>query len=112
MESILSLHKSSGSNNACRIQTYNSAFIWQLPDGEDFTQVSSSGGLENHTYSRTQIILSPPNSSYVNQAWQFYSVDGNQEVKRLKRESLDAIIGTGLGLTIFLSKKKIVRDAS
>ncbi|KAG1765042.1 hypothetical protein EV702DRAFT_1204758 [Suillus placidus] len=54
-------HVSSGSNNTLRIQTYNSELVWELPDGNNFTE----------------IILSPPVSFYDNQAWQFIPVDGN-----------------------------------
>ncbi|KAG1729324.1 uncharacterized protein EDB91DRAFT_813843 [Suillus paluster] len=54
-------HVSSGSNDALRIQTPNSELVWQLPDGDDYTQ----------------IILSPPVSFYDDQVWQFYAVDGN-----------------------------------
>ncbi|KAG1800534.1 uncharacterized protein BJ212DRAFT_556246 [Suillus subaureus] len=43
------------------IQTYNSELVWELPDGNNFTE----------------IILSPPISFYDNQAWQFIPVDGN-----------------------------------
>ncbi|KAG1729346.1 uncharacterized protein EDB91DRAFT_1349866 [Suillus paluster] len=56
---------SSRSNNALRIQTDNSELVWELPDGNNYTQ----------------IILSPPVSFYDNQSWQFYPVDGNYEEK-------------------------------
>jgi hypothetical protein len=33
-------------SNTLRIQTYNSELVWELPDGNNYTEVSSSDGLD------------------------------------------------------------------